>query len=79
LPEDVPGVEVVAEEGGVTIVQALKQAQLTASTSEAIRMIEQGGVRLDGERVSDRGLKLARGTVAVAQVGKRKFARITVV
>jgi len=66
-------------EGKLPLAQALKQAHLTASTSEAIRMIEQGGVKLDGERVSDRGLKLARGTVAVAQVGKRKFARITVV
>ncbi len=79
LPEDLPEVQVAAEEGGVTLAQALKLAQLTASTSESIRMIEQGGVRLDGERVSDRGLKLAKGTVAVAQVGKRKFARITVV
>ena len=78
LPEDIPEVKVVAEGDGLTIVQALKQAQLTPSTSEAIRMIEQGGVKLDGERVSDRNLKLARGAVVVAQVGKRKFARITV-
>jgi tyrosyl-tRNA synthetase len=78
LPEDMPEVQVTAEDGGVPLVQALKQAQLTASTSEAIRMIEQGGVKLDGERVSDRGLKLAKGAVVVAQVGKRKFARITV-
>ena len=79
LPEDLPEVQLAAEEGGLPLAQALKQAQLTASTSEALRMIEQGGVKLDGERVSDRGLKLAKGTVAVAQVGKRKFARITVV
>jgi len=79
LPEDMPEVQVTAENGGLPLVQALKQAQLTSSTSEAIRMIEQGGVRLDGERVGDRGLRLAKGTVAVAQVGKRKFARITVV
>jgi tyrosyl-tRNA synthetase len=79
LPEDMTEVQVAAEEGGLPLVQALKQARLTASTSEAIRMIEQGGVKLDGERVSDRGLKLAKGAVAVAQVGKRKFARITVV
>ncbi|MDP2694307.1 MAG: tyrosine--tRNA ligase [Gallionella sp.] len=79
LPEDMPEVKIATEDGGLTLVQALKHAHLTASTSEAIRMIEQGGVRLDGERVSDRGLKLAKGTVAVAQVGKRKFARITVV
>jgi len=79
LPEDLPEVEIAAEEGGVPLTQALKQAHLTASTSEAIRMIEQGGVKLDGGRVSDRGIKLAKGTVAVVQVGKRKFARITVV
>ena len=78
LPEDMPEVSIVAEGDDLTIVQALKQAQLTSSTSEAIRMIEQGGVKLDGERVSDRNLKLARGVVVVAQVGKRKFARITV-
>jgi len=79
MPEDMPEVRVSAEDGGLLLAQALKQAQLTASTSEALRMIEQGGVRLDGERISDRGLKLAKGTIAVAQVGKRKFARITVV
>jgi tyrosyl-tRNA synthetase len=78
LPEDMPEVRISAEDGGLTLVQALKQANLTTSTSEALRMIEQGGVRLDGERVSDRGLRLAKGTVAVAQVGKRKFARICV-
>jgi len=79
LPEDMPELNIAADDGGLALVQALKQAQLTASTSEAIRMIEQGGVKLDGERVSDRGLKLAKGTIVVAQVGKRKFARITVV
>lgn len=79
LPEDLPEVEIAAEEGGLPLTQALKQAHLTASTSEAIRMIDQGGVKLDGERVSDRGIRLAKGAVAVVQVGKRKFARITVV
>ena len=48
--------------GPLVITQVLKQAGLTPSTSEALRMIEQGGVRLDGERVSDKGLKLAPGT-----------------
>ncbi|MET0681083.1 MAG: S4 domain-containing protein, partial [Burkholderiales bacterium] len=48
----------------------------TPSTSEALRMIDQGGVRIDGERVSDKSLKLGRGTY-VLQVGKRKFARVT--
>ena len=53
----------------------LKQARLAPSTSEALRLIEQGGVRIDGATVSDRGLKLAAGTYVV-QVGKRKFARV---
>jgi tyrosyl-tRNA synthetase len=65
-----------ADGASVIITQILKQAGLTASTSESLRMIEQGGVRLGGERVSDKGLKLAPGTY-VLQVGKRKFARVT--
>ena len=76
IPEDIPEVALSAPEGGLPVAQMLKQAGLTASTTEALRMIEQGGVRLDGERVSDRALKLAAGATIVAQVGKRKFARI---
>jgi tyrosyl-tRNA synthetase len=56
----------------------LKQAGLTTSTSEALRMIEQGGVRLNGEKVSDKAHQLAKGVQVVLQVGKRKFARITI-
>ena len=59
----------------VPLYQALKQASLTASTSEALRMIEQGGVRINGERVSDKTRKLDKGTFVI-QVGKRKFARV---
>lgn len=77
IPENIPDITVSAGDGHVTIAQVLKQAQLTASTSEALRMIEQGGVRLNGERVSDKGLKLGRGDKAVLQVGRRKFARVT--
>ncbi|MGJ0491722.1 S4 domain-containing protein, partial [Methylobacter sp.] len=62
----------------VGIAQLLKQAGLVASTSEAFRAIEQGGIKLDGEKVSDKGLTLARGAETVAQVGKRKFARIKI-
>ena len=61
----------------VGIAQLLRQAQLVASTSEAMRNIEQGGVRVDGDRVSDKGLKLAAGTYVV-QVGKRRAARVVV-
>jgi tyrosyl-tRNA synthetase len=76
LPEHMPEVSVKAPQGGILISQLLKQAGLTPSTSEAQRMIEQGGVRLDGERVSDKNLRLQPGRTVVAQVGKRKFARI---
>jgi tyrosyl-tRNA synthetase len=78
IPEDMPEVTLKAPAGGIPISHLLKQAGLTPSTSEAQRMIEQGGVKLDGERVSDKGLKLLPGRTVVAQVGKRKFARITI-
>jgi tyrosyl-tRNA synthetase len=77
LPSDMPEVTLQAPEGGILIAQLLKQASLTPSTTEAQRMIEQGGVKLDGERVSDKGLKVPAGRTVIAQVGKRKFARIT--
>jgi tyrosyl-tRNA synthetase len=78
IPDDVPEVIVQLTQGTITISQLLKQAGLVASTSEALRMIEQGGVKLDGAKVSDKALELARGLAVVAQVGKRKFARITI-
>lgn len=76
IPENVPEISIALEGGGIGVAQMLKQAGLVASTSEAFRAIEQGGVRLDGEKVSDKGLRLGEGVV-VAQVGKRKFARVT--
>jgi tyrosyl-tRNA synthetase len=66
-----------AEPKACRLRRCLKQAGLTGSTSEALRMIEQGGVRLDGEKVSDRALILKPGTTVVLQVGKRKFARVS--
>ncbi len=74
LPENVPQFEVHGAPLGVAAL--LKQCGLVASTSEAVRNIEQGGVRVDGERVSDRNLSLVAGTF-VLQVGKRRFARVT--
>jgi tyrosyl-tRNA synthetase len=56
----------------------LKQAGLTASTSDALRMLAQGGVKMDGEKVTDKSVKIARGGSVVLQVGKRKFARVSV-
>jgi tyrosyl-tRNA synthetase len=78
LPEDMPEVTVSASTGIIGIAQLLKQAGLVESTSEALRMITQGGVKLDSERVIDKALQLKTGGVVVAQVGKRKFARITI-
>ena len=78
VPQDIPECTLHAADGALPLVQALKQAGLTPSTSEAMRMIEQGGVRLDGARISDGALKLMRGESVVAQVGKRKFARIRI-
>jgi tyrosyl-tRNA synthetase len=78
VPAEMPEVTVQAPAGGILIAQLLKQASLTPSTSEAQRMIEQGGVKLDGERVDDKGLKIPPGRTVVAQVGKRKWAKITV-
>ncbi|MEW5891153.1 MAG: tyrosine--tRNA ligase [Pseudomonadota bacterium] len=76
IPDDLSEVRIACGDEGLPIVQVLKQAGLTASTSEAMRMIEQGGVRLDGEKVADRGLVLVAGESVVLQVGKRKFARV---
>jgi tyrosyl-tRNA synthetase len=75
VPDDLP--EVTVAGAPIGIAQLLKQAQLVPSTSEAMRNIEQGGVRVDGERVSDKSIKLAAGTYVI-QVGKRRFARVTV-
>ncbi|MGH8698997.1 MAG: S4 domain-containing protein, partial [Burkholderiales bacterium] len=76
MPEEIPEVTLPTGGAPLVITQILKQADLTPSASAALRMIEQGGVRLDGERVSDKGLKLPPGTY-VLQVGKRRFARVT--
>ncbi len=78
LPDDMPEIAVPSTDGHIGIAQLLKQAGLVASTSEAMRMIEQGGVKLDGEKVSDKALQLKAGAVVVAQVGKRKFGRVSV-
>ncbi len=79
IPDEMPEFALQAETAeGLSVLQVLKQAGLTASTSEAIRMIAQGGVKADGEKVSDKGLLLPVGATVVLQVGKRKFARVSV-
>ena len=79
IPDDIAELTLNADGEGLAIAQILKQARLTASTSDALRMIEQGGVRLDGGKVTDKALRVAVGKTVVVQVGKRKFARVTVV
>jgi len=77
LPGDMPEVKVSAT-AATTFAQLLKLAGLVDSTSEANRLIEQGGVKVDGERLSDRALKVQRGKSYVIQAGKRRFARVRV-
>lgn len=77
IPDEVPEVEVALEADSIGISQLLKQAGLVESTSEAMRAIQQGGVKLDSQKVDDKNLQLTKGQTVVAQVGKRKFARIT--
>lgn len=78
LPEEMPEVLVNAIDGSIGISQMLKQAGLVESTSDALRMIAQAAVKLDGERISDKTLQIKAGEIVVAQVGKRKFARISI-
>ncbi len=79
LPEDLEEITLSAEGEGLGIANVLTHAGLTASNSEAFRMIDQGAVKIDGEKVSDRGLSLGTGFSGVIQVGKRRIARISVV
>ncbi|HSF20565.1 MAG TPA: tyrosine--tRNA ligase [Burkholderiales bacterium] len=78
-PTDIPEVT-VRPAGGATmaITQVLKQAQLASSASEAARLIQQGGIKVDGGKVSDKALMLSTGRTYLIQVGKRKFARVTI-
>ena len=78
IPENIPEVNLSSEGGGLTLPRLLKQAGLTASTSEALRLIEQGGVRIDGEKAANKSLTFGPGKRMVVQVGKRKFARVTI-
>jgi tyrosyl-tRNA synthetase len=78
IPADIPEVSLAAQGDGLAIAQVLKQAGLCASVSDAQRLIEQGGVKVNREKVNDRSLKLDRGEQAVVQVGKRKYARVTI-
>lgn len=77
IPDDMPEVTISLGAEGLAIGNLLKEAGLVASTSDAMRMIKQGAVKIDGEKVEDTRLTLTESGEAVYQVGKRKFARIT--
>lgn len=77
IPDDIPEFTFEAGDEGMPIANLLKQAGLTGSTSDAMRMIQQGAVKIDGEKISDKSLKVKAGMNGVYQVGKRKFARVS--
>lgn len=79
IPDDLPTQELALETASIAIGVLLKQVGLVASSSEGMRMIEQGGVKIDGEKISDKNYQLAKGNSFVVQVGKRKFARINLI
>ncbi|MBH0091165.1 tyrosine--tRNA ligase [Pseudoalteromonas sp. AS84] len=79
LPDEIPELTITIAEDTILIANLLKEANLVVSTSEAMRMIKQGAVKLNGEdKITDTKLEVAKGTTAIYQVGKRKFANITV-
>ncbi|MEW8497097.1 MAG: S4 domain-containing protein, partial [Candidatus Thiodiazotropha taylori] len=78
IPDEMPECELKADSGSYPIANLLKDGGLVKSTSEAMRMIKQGAVRIDGDRVEQTSLTIEAGTTGVFQVGKRRFARISV-
>ena len=78
VPKNIPEVSLKSEGGSLTLPRLLKQSGLAASTSEALRLIEQGGVRIDGKKAVNKSLTFGPGKRFVVQVGKRKFARVTI-
>ena len=79
MPDEIEEKSVASRDGSLGIAHLLKEAGLVSSTSEAFRMIKQGAVRIDGERVQERGTEIPAGTRHIFQVGKRKFARVSVI
>ena len=77
LPDDMPEVTLATAGAGLPIAQLAKQAGLVESTSEALRLIAQRGLKVDGDVVGDKALVIAAGSTVVVQAGKRKFARVT--
>jgi tyrosyl-tRNA synthetase len=77
IPKDVPAVDLSTGERGLPIANVLKGIGLVASTSEALRLIQQGAVRINGERIDDKHLEIKAGSTQIFQVGKRRFVRVT--
>jgi tyrosyl-tRNA synthetase len=77
IPDDIEEVSLVLSDGSIPLANLLKDCEMTSSTSEAIRMIKQGAVRIDEKKITDTKYKISSGTSAVYQVGKRKFKKIT--
>jgi tyrosyl-tRNA synthetase len=77
MPDEIPEKALPGQDGKLGLAHLLKGAGLVSSTSEAFRMIKQGAVKIDGERVEDRNLEIETGSTHIYQVGKRKFARVT--
>ncbi len=78
IPEDISQVQIATDKAEISLVQVLKEAGLTTSTSEAMRMIKQGAVKIEGERINTMEYQLKNGSTYVVQVGKRRFAKIEV-
>lgn len=79
IPDDINEVTLTVSEQGLAIANVMKDAGLTVSTSEAFRMIKQGAVKIDGEKVEDRSLVIPKGVEHIIQVGKRKFAKVSTI
>ncbi len=78
IPDDIPELSFEAPAEGYPIANLLKDAGLCGSTSDAMRMIQQGAARIDGEKVTDKSVKIKKGTDGIFQVGKRKFAKLSI-
>lgn len=78
IPDNIPELNFDASDEGYPIANLLKDAGLCSSTSDAMRMIQQGAVKIDGEKIADKSIRIQSGTEAVFQVGKRKFAKLSV-
>ena len=77
-PDDMPEISIAGADGGIPVGELVRRAGLAKTNAEAMRLISQGAVRLDGQRVSDRALMVPAGSTSVVQVGKRRFARVNI-